>query len=100
MIVRSSNIPPQLTLSSTVDAIALPMMDHIEDYGGIWRHPVKRMADSTHKDQLNFYGLQGCEEEFRKCYRFRKDIVQVLCNLLGMSLDKAFTVEQKLCIAL
>ena len=81
-------------------------MDHIEDYRVIWHHPVKRKVDYIHRDQLNFYGLGGSEEEFRKRYRFRKDTVRVLCNLLGdefkpkSGANKAFTMEQRLCIAL
>ena len=81
-------------------------MDHIEDYRGIWRHPVKRKGDYKHKDQLNYYGLGVCEDEFRKHYRFRKDTVRVLCTLLGEEFspksgaNNAFTTEQRLCIAL
>ena len=47
-----------------------------------------------------------CEDEFRKHYRFRKNTVRVLCALLGEEFkpksgaNKAFTTEQRLCIAL
>ena len=60
----------------------------------------------TNIDQLNFYGLGGCEDEFRKRYRFRKDTVHILCNLLGDKIgpksmaNHDFTTEQRLCIAL
>ena len=89
-----------------MDAIQLSVMDHVEDIRSIWRHPVKRRADYTHKQQLEYYGLGGSEDEFRKRYRFRKDTVHVLCTLLGEEFapksgaNHAFTTEQRLCIAL
>ena len=83
-------------------------MDYLggEDLEGLQRHPQRRKADYVHKDQLNFYGLGDSEEEFRIRYRFRKDTVKVLCELLGEEFsaksgaNHAFTVHQRLCIAL
>ena len=81
-------------------------MNYYEDVYGFYRHPKRRKADYTHKNQLEFYGIDGSDEEFRKRYRFRKDTVRVLCELLGdefgpkSNANKAFTVEQRLCIAL
>ena len=48
------------------DAIQLSSMDHIEDYRGIWRHPVKGKGDYVHRDQLNFYGLGGVKKSLEK----------------------------------
>ena len=79
---------------------------YYEDLLGYTRNPRRRNADYSHKDQLNFYGLEGNDDEFRICYRFRKDTVRVLCETLGCEFapksgaNKAFTVEQRLCIAL
>ena len=77
-----------------------------EDLEGLQRHPKKRKASYVHTDQLNFYGLGDSEEEFQIRYRFRKDTVRVLCELLGKEFapksgaNHAFTVEQRLCICL
>ena len=81
-------------------------MDYYNDIYGYDRHPKKRKADYTHKKQFDFHGLGDSEEEFRIRYRFRKDTVKVLCELLGDEFcpkslaNKAFTTEQRLCVAL
>ena len=81
-------------------------MNYYEDLLGLSRHPKCRKADYTHKKQLEFYGIDESDDEFRICYRFRKDTVKVLCELLGeefaskSNANKAFSVEQRLCIAL
>ena len=77
-----------------------------EDLEGLQHHPKRRKADYVHKEKLTFYGLGDSEEEFRIRYHFRKDTVRVLCELLGKEFapksgaNHAFTVEQRLCIAL
>ena len=77
-----------------------------EDLLGMSRHPVRRNADYMHKKQLEFYGHGENDDQFRIRYRFRKDTVKVLCELLGeefapkSNANHAFTVEQRLCIAL
>ena len=83
-------------------------MDLLGLYGtdllGISRRPKRRNADYKHRDQLNFYGNEESEEQFRIRYRFKKDTVKVLCQLLGEEFasksNNAFTIEQRLCIAL
>ena len=73
---------------------------------GYSHNPKRRNADYTHKKQLDFYGIGDKEEEFRTRYRFRKDTVKVLCETLGYEwapksgANKAFSIEQRLCIAL
>ena len=77
-----------------------------DDLFGWSRAPKRRKADYTHTNQLTFYGLGDSEEEFRKRYRFKKDTVKVLVELLGDEFapkekcNNAFTTEQRLCIAL
>lgn len=79
---------------------------YYEDLLGYSRNPRRRNAEYKHKEQLNFYGLGDKEDEFRIWYRFRKDTVRVLCETLGYEwspksgANKAFTIEQQLCIAL
>ena len=79
---------------------------YYKDLLGYSRNPKRRNAEYRHKDQLNFYGIGDNEDEFRIRYRFRKDTVRVLCETLGFEwapksrANKAFSVEQRLCIAL
>ena len=77
-----------------------------EDLEGLQRHPKRRKAEYRHINQLHFYGLGDSEEEFRIRYRFKKDTVRLLCQLIGhksapkSGANHAFTAEQRLCIAL
>lgn len=73
---------------------------------GMQREPVRRNADYTHKDQLSFYGTDDHEDQFVKRYRFKKNTVRVLTELIREDIEPkgnnnhAFTAEQRLCIAL
>ena len=85
-------------------------MDLLGLYGtdllGIGCHPKRRNSEYKHKNQLDFYGNEESEEQFRIRYRFRKDTVKVLCELLGdefapkSNANNAFSVEQRMCITL
>ena len=76
------------------------------DFYGLNRHPVRRNGDYTHKEQLYFYGTEEKQEQFRLRYRFRKDTVRVLSDLIREDIEpksntnNAFTCEQKVCIGL
>ena len=81
-------------------------MNYYDDLLGLSRQPKRKKADYTHKKQLEFYGIDGSDDEFRIRYRFRKDTVRLLCELLGdefapkSNANHAFSTEQRLCIAL
>ena len=70
------------------------------------RQPVWRNGEYHHRDQLNFYGSEEREYEFRIRYRFCKDTVRLLTQLvydeiaLKANTNNAFTAEQRMCIAL
>lgn len=70
---------------------------------GLVRNPVRRGV-YVHRSQFDDFENQ--EEHFRKRYRFRRDTVQVLCELLRDELaplvrtNNAFTLEQRVCCAL
>ena len=49
---------------------------------GLYREPVRRNDQYFHKDQLTFYGTEDREEQFRIRYRFRKDTVRLLTELI------------------
>ena len=59
-----------------------------------------------HRDQLKFYGTDERDHEFRIRYRFRKDTVKLLTELVHDDIapkantNNAFSVEQRMCIAL
>ena len=68
--------------------------------------PVRRDGEYHHRDQLTFYGTDQRDHEFRIRYRFRKDTVRLLTQLIYDEIapkamtNNAFTAEQKMCIAL
>ena len=76
------------------------------DFYGLNRQPVRRNKDYNHKEQLNFYGIEEKQEQFRLRYRFRKDTVRVLTDLIRDDIEpkaktnNAFSAEQKVCITL
>ena len=76
------------------------------DFYGLNRHPVRRNDEYKHKEQLNFYGTEEKQEQFRLRYRFRKDTVRVLTDIIREDIEpkattnNAFSAEQKVCIAL
>ena len=45
---------------------------------GLDQEPVRRNDDYRHRDQLKFYGTKDNEDQFRICYRFKKDTVRLL----------------------
>ena len=73
---------------------------------GLNREPVCRNDAYCHRDQLKFYGSDENEEQFRIRYRFRKNTVCLLTELLYDDIapkaktNNAFSAEQKMCIAL
>lgn len=70
---------------------------------GFYREPNRR-REYNHKDQLEWFSSQ--EEHFRKRYRFKRETVELLCDLVKEELEpkaytnNAFTLQQKVCIAL
>ena len=76
------------------------------DFYGLDRHPVRRNNDYTHKDQLQFYGSEEKQDQFTIRYRFKKETVRVLTELIRDEIEPkartnyAFTPEQRVCIAL
>ena len=76
------------------------------DLLGLNREPVRRNDGYHHRDQLKFYGTEENDDQFRIRYRFRKNTVHLLMQLLYDEIalkatsNNVFTAEQKLCIAL
>ena len=76
------------------------------DFYGLDRHPVRRNGDYTHKHQFQFYGTEDKQQQFVLRYRFRKNTVRVLTDLIRDEIEpksttnNAFSPEQKVCIAL
>ena len=76
----------------------------------IFRVNSRRNGGYTHKEQIDFYSINGEEDrpskQFRKRYRFREQTVQSLVYLLDDEIspkantNNAFTALQKMCIAL
>ena len=73
---------------------------------GLDREPVHRNDEYHHRDQLKFYGTEENEEQFRIRYRFKKNTVRLLTEIVSDEIalkamtNHAFTAEQKMCIAL
>ena len=73
---------------------------------GLDREPVRRNDSYAHKVQLEFYGTEENEQQFRIRYRFKKNTVRLLTELIYDEIapkahtNHAFTAEQKMCIAL
>ena len=76
------------------------------DLLGLFRHPVRRNAEYKHRNQLTFYGNEESDYQFRIRYRFKKETVRLLTELVHEEIapramtNNAFTAEQKMCIAL
>lgn len=70
---------------------------------GLVREP-RRRASYVNKAQFDDFSNQ--EEHFRKRYRFKRETVELLCELLRPELEpltmtnNAFTLEQRVCCAL
>ena len=73
---------------------------------GLNCEPRHRNEDYSHKNQLEFYGSEDNQDQFRRRYRFRKETVRLLTELVHDDIalksltNHAFTAEQKMCIAL
>ena len=73
---------------------------------GLQREPVRRNDQYYHKDQLTFYGTEENQEQFRIRYRYRKETVRLLTEIIHDEIapkamtNHAFSAEQKMCIAL
>ena len=52
------------------------------DLLGLNREPVRRNDGYHHRDQLKFYGTEENDDQFRIRYRFRKNTVRLLTQLL------------------
>ena len=73
---------------------------------GLNQEPMRRNDAYHHRDQLKFYGTEENDDQFRIRYRFRKNTVRLLTELLHDKItlkantNHAFSAEQKVCIAL
>ena len=60
----------------------------------------------THRNQLEFYGSEENQEQFRTRYKFRKETVRLLTELVHDDIapkahtNNAFITELRMCIAL
>ena len=67
---------------------------------GLNHEPRQRNGDYTHRNQLEFYGSEENQEQFRRRYRFRKETVRLLTELVHDDIapkahtNNAFTAEQ------
>ena len=73
---------------------------------GLNHEPRQRNGDHMHRNQLDFYGSEENQEQFRIRYRFWKETVRLLIELVHDDTapkaltNNAFTAEQRMCIAL